>query len=142
MLGKRHLTRVGLMLLAPVVFASCVSGGANQLVEPRFVPPVGTGVVSSSAARLAFSGTGATYAQTFNVTYSGFGTLTIAPGTCAGPPAIVTFDHTSVTPPASVTVTPQRTGTCTFTVSDAQGSAVSIGVTVNSAGVVVSGRSR
>lgn len=232
MVRQRHATRVAFALLMPVLFAACVSGGANLPVAPipfpstnpnsvissspqalgfagtgaanaktvtvtdvgytrtltvssadcgsgasaivTYTPPTAPGPVAtftvtprnagtchitvsddnngsvtlpvfvgtlSAPPSLAFSGTGATYAQTFNIAYPGYtGTLTINPGTCGtGAAAIVTFDKTSFTTPNTVTVTPQNAGTCAFTVSDNQGNTVTIGVTVNSAGVVVSG---
>jgi hypothetical protein len=234
MVRQRHVTRVAFVLLAPILFAACVSGGANLPVTPIAFPSVnpnstitaspqalgfnGTGAANSKTftvtdvgytrilsvtsdcgsganavatfvpatapgpvvtvtvtprntgacnitvsddnngsvtvpvfvsslnapASLTFSGTGATYAQTFTISYTGYtGTLTINPSTCGtGASAKVTFDKTTFTVPNTVTVTPQNAGTCSFVVSDTQGNSVTIGVTVNSAGVVVSGHRR
>jgi hypothetical protein len=235
MVRQRYVTRVAFALLAPVLFAACVSGGANLPVTPNpgpstnpssnisaspqalgfsatgaannktfsvtdvgytrtlsvtsadcgsgasaivtFAPttapgpvvtvtvtprnaglchitisddnngsvtvPVFVGLLNAPPS-LAFSGTGAAYAQTFNISYPGYtGTLTINPSTCGtGASAKITFDKTTFTVPNTVTVTPQNAGACSFIVSDNQGNSVTIGVTVNSAGVVVSGHRR
>ncbi len=105
--------------------------------------PIFVGSLSAPPS-LTFSGTGAAYAQTFTITYPGYtGTLTINPGTCGtGPSALIAFDKTSFPTPNTVTVTPQNAGTCSFTVSDNQNNSITIGVTVNSASVVVSGHRR
>ena len=143
MIRQRRSLQAGLALLAPVMLASCVSGGANQPVNFGTPPPIGLGQLTSSAATLTFPGVGSAYALTFTVDYPGYtGTLTIDTSNCgSGAAALVAVSPTTITTyPTTVTATPQHAGTCTVTVSDNAHHTLPIPVAVNSAGVVVTGR--
>ena len=69
MVRQRHVTRVAFALLTPIIFAACVSGGANLPVAPISVPSVNPSTtITASPQALGFNGTGAANSKTFTAT--------------------------------------------------------------------------
>ena len=130
-------SRVGFFLLAPVMFASCTSGGANSPVDPRGIPTANPGsqITTTPLTRsLQFTAVGAAAAQTFNIFDAGYTrTVSITATTCgAGASAIATISPTSAQgPSATFTVTPVNAGQCTVNVADDNNATATFTITVS-----------
>jgi|GEM_PF-3412419 len=91
-----------------------------------------------SPASLSFTASGASYAQTFAASESGYTGAFTETDTCNPGTAIATVSAASGPgPTATFTVTPQSAGSCVVTVHDTNGqtSTVTIGVTITQGGV-------
>ena len=131
MVRQRHVTRVVFALLAPILLASCDSGGSNQYVAPVSPP---SNLVATPAA-LYFSATGAANSKTVSVTDGSYpGPISVAAADCGtGASAIVTASPSTGNGPAlTVTVTPRNPGFCHVSVADATGALVTVSVLVSS----------
>jgi len=91
-----------------------------------------------SPSSLAFTASGASYAQTFAASEPGYTGAFTETDTCNPGTAIATVSAASGPgPTANFTVTPQSAGSCTITVHDTNGqtSTVTVGVTITQGGV-------
>ena len=140
----RNLLRAGFVALVPVLLAACQGGAASPPPFPTgdTRPP---GTLSVSPNSLTFSGTGSAYAQNVTITVSvPTSQITVTPGaTCgSGSTALVTVSNPSGDGHVfTATVTPQRVGSCTITLTSASGGSAPFTVTVNGGTVTISGRS-
>jgi hypothetical protein len=140
MVSERFLLRAAFGALVSVLLAACGGGGAGN--APPFAPgtPAPNPTLTANPSSVAFSGTGAPYAQTVTVTASApVSSVSVDIGSCgSGPSAIVTFGTpTGSGLSFSDTVTPQNPGSCTATVRTSSGASATVTFSVNSGSVTV-----
>jgi len=106
--------------------------------SPSPTPTPTPAPLALSPAALSFTASGASYAQTFAASESGYTGAFTETDTCNPGTAIATVSAASGPgPTANFTVTPQSAGSCTITVHDTNGqtSTVTVGVTITQGGV-------
>lgn len=118
--------RLLFVMALSLVFSACTSSNGGE-----FIGIATPDAVTLTPASLAFTATGASNAQTVNVSQTNYsGSFTAATTTCSG---IATIASTSA---SAFSVTPVAAGTCTFTISGGggQSATLTVGVTTTSVG--------
>ncbi len=99
--------------------------------------PAPSALIASTSA-LIFGSTGASYAQTFTVSESGYSGPFTVQHTCNG---VATVGSSSTQGPSTqITVTPSAVGSCAITVNDGNQQAVTVNVAISTTSLTVSGK--
>jgi hypothetical protein len=111
---------------------------ATPTPAPTATPTPAPNALIASTSALIFGSTGASYAQTFTVSESGYaGPFTVL-DTCSG---VATVAPSSTQGPSTqITVTPSAAGSCAITVNDGNQQGVTVNVAVSTTSLTVSGK--